>query len=352
MKNILQTTVVGSYPQPDWLVDKKMLLDAGPPRVWMHEVWRLKDPVFLEQAQDDATELAVRDMERAGLDIVSDGEVRRESYFNRFANSLDGLDVDNPGEMIGRDDKMKIVPRVVGEIRRSKPVQVRDVEVLRKMTTRPIKITIPGPFTMMRMAKDEYYNDRHALLLAYAKVVNEEIRDYKAAGCDVVQIDEPFLESFVEDAEKWGVEGINRSLDGIKGTTVIHLCFGYGAFVKREKPNAYHFLAPLNDCAATQISIEAAQPKLDPAQLKLLSKKEVMYGVIALNSEQVETPEIVAERLRAALKHASPEQIVVAPDCGMKYLSRDVAFAKLKAMVEGTEIVRAEITGTKRVASA
>ncbi len=193
MKNILQTTVVGSYPQPDWLVDKKMLLEAGPPRVWMHEVWRLKDPAFLEQAQDDATELAVRDMERAGLDIVSDGEVRRESYFNRFANSLGGLDVDNPGEMIGRDDKMKIVPRVVGEIKRTKPVQLRDVEVLRKMTTKPIKITIPGPFTMMRMAKDEYYNDRHALLLAYAKVVNEEIKDYKAAGCDVVQIDEPFL---------------------------------------------------------------------------------------------------------------------------------------------------------------
>ena len=351
MKNILQTTVVGSYPQPDWLVDKKMLLEAGPPRVWMHEVWRLKDPALLEQAQDDATELAVRDMERAGLDIVSDGEVRRESYFNRFANSLGGLDVDNPGEMIGRDDKMKIVPRVVGEIKRTKPVQLRDVEVLRKMTAKPIKITIPGPFTMMRMAKDEYYNDRHALLLAYAKVVNEEIRDYKAAGCDVVQIDEPFLESFVEDAEKWGVEGINRSLDGIKGTTVIHLCFGYGAFVKREKPNAYHFLAPLNDCAATQISIEAAQPRLDPAQLKLLSKKEVMYGVIALNSEQIETPQVVAERLRAALKHASPEQIVVAPDCGMKYMPRDVAFAKLKAMVEGTEIVRAEITGTKRAAT-
>jgi 5-methyltetrahydropteroyltriglutamate--homocysteine methyltransferase len=205
---------------------------------------------------------------------------------------------------------------------------------------------------MMRMAKDEYYNDRHALLLAYAKVVNEEIRDYKAAGCDVVQIDEPFLESFVEDAEKWGVEGINRSLDGIKGSTVIHICFGYGAFVKREKPNAYHFLAPLNECNATQISIEAAQPKLDPAQLKLLSKKEVMYGVIALNSEQIETPQIVAERLRAALKYATPERIVVAPDCGMKYLPRDVAFAKLKAMVEGAEIVRAEITGTKRTATA
>jgi 5-methyltetrahydropteroyltriglutamate--homocysteine methyltransferase len=347
MTNILQTTVVGSYPQPDWLVDKKMLLEAGPPRVWMHEVWRLKDPAFLEQAQDDATELAVRDMERVGLDIVSDGEVRRESYFNRFANSLGGLDVDNPGQMIGRDDKMKIVPRVVGEIKRTKPVQLRDVEVLRKMTTKPIKITIPGPFTMMRMAKDEYYNDRHALLLAYAKVVNEEIKDYKKAGCDVVQIDEPFLESFVEDAEKWGVEGINRSLEGVTGSTVIHLCFGYGAFVKREKPNAYHFLAPLNDCNATQISIEAAQPRLDPAQLKLLSKKEVMYGVIALNDQQIETPQIVADRLRAALKYASPEQIVVAPDCGMKYMPRDVAYAKLKAMVDGTAIVRAEITGKR-----
>jgi 5-methyltetrahydropteroyltriglutamate--homocysteine methyltransferase len=291
-------------------------------------------------------------MERAGLDIVSDGEVRRESYFNRFANSLDGLDIDNPGQMVGRDDQMKTVPRVVGEIKRTKPVQVRDVEVLRKLTDKPIKITIPGPFTMMRMAKDEYYHDRHALLLAYAKVVNEEIRDYKKAGCDVVQVDEPFLESFVEDAAKWGVEGINKSLEGIEGTTVVHLCFGYGAFVKREKPNAYHFLAPLNDCAATQISIEAAQPRLDPAQLNLLPKKQVMYGVIALNSPAVETPEIVADRLRAALKHASPDRIVVAPDCGMKYLPREVAFAKLKAMVDGADIVRAEITGTRRAASA
>lgn len=352
MTKVLQTTVVGSYPQPDWLVDKKMLLEAGPPRVWMHEVWRIKDPKFLEEAQDDATEMAVRDMERAGIDIVSDGEARRESYFNRFANSLDGLDVDNPGEMVGRDDKMKIVPRVVGEIRRTKPVQLRDVEVLRKLTDKPIKITVPGPFTMMRMAKDEYYNDRHALLLAYAKVVNEEIKDYKKAGCDVVQIDEPFLESFIEDANAWGVEGINKSLEGVSGTTVVHLCFGYGAFVKREKPNAYHYLAPLNDCIATQISIEAAQPRLDPSQLELLSKKQVMYGVVALNNALVETPEVVADRLRAALKHASPDRIVVAPDCGMKYLPREIAYAKLKAMVEGADIVRAEITGTKRVARA
>jgi len=344
MDTLMPATVVGSLPQPDWLVDKDLMLSNQPPRVRLKTIWRVPEP-YLEQAQDDATELAVRAQEAAGLDIVSDGEVRRESYFNRFANALDGIDIDNPAEIEGRHGTRQIVPRVVGEIRRTRPVQVRDVERLRAMSDRPIKITMPGPFTMMRLAKDEHYGDKEALVMAYAKAVNEEARELKAAGADVIQLDEPFVESFVDEAEAYAVEGINRSLEGIGGTTVIHVCFGYGHYVKIDKPNAYHFLAPLNDCAATQISIEAAQPRLDPAMLDLLPGKQVMYGVLDLKDHTVETPEIVAARIRQALGHIGPERLVIAPDCGMKYLPRAVAYGKLRAMVAGRDIVRKEIAG-------
>jgi 5-methyltetrahydropteroyltriglutamate--homocysteine methyltransferase len=344
MDALMPTTVVGSLPQPDWLVDKELMLQRQPPRVRLKAIWRVPEP-FLEQAQDDATILAVRAQEAAGLDIVSDGEIRRESYFNRFANALDGIDLDNPAEIEGRHGTRQIVPRVVGEIRRARPVQVRDVEQLRAASDRPIKITMPGPFTMMRLAKDEHYGDRRALLMAYAQAVNEEAHDLKRAGADVIQLDEPFVESFVEEAEAYAVDGINRSLAGVARTTVVHVCFGYGHYVKIDKPNAYHFLAPLNDCAATQVSIEAAQPRLDPAMLDLLPAKQVMYGVLDLKDHTVETPETVAARIRQALEHIAPERLVIAPDCGMKYLPREIAYGKLRAMVAGRDIVRAEITG-------
>jgi 5-methyltetrahydropteroyltriglutamate--homocysteine methyltransferase len=339
----LPTTIVGSLPQPDWLVDKEILLANKPPRVRLKTVWRVPEP-FLEEAQDDATAEAIHRQEMAGIDIVSDGEIRRESYFNRFANALGGIDIDNPAEVEGRNGTRQIVPRVVGEIRRSRPVQVHDVQHMRRLTRKPIKITMPGPFTMMRLAEDEYYGgDKHALLMAYARVVNEEARDLKAAGADVIQLDEPFVESFVEDAAKWAVEGIDRALEGIAGTTVVHVCFGYGHYVKVDKPNRYTFLAPLDACSATQISIEAAQPRLDPAMLDVLPSKQIMYGVLDLKDRTVETPEAVAERIRQALKHVPPERLVVAPDCGMKYLPRDVAYGKLAAMVAGRNIVRREL---------
>ena len=345
MDILMPTTVVGSLPQPDWLVDKQMMLSRQPPRVRLASVWRVAEP-YLEEAQDDATCLAVREQERAGIDIVSDGEIRRESYFNRFATALAGIDIDNPAEVEGRNKTRQIVPRVVGEISRSRPIQVRDVEHLRATTDHPIKITVPGPFTMMRLAKDEYYGgDKHALLMAYAGAVNEELRDLKAAGADIVQLDEPFVESFIAEAEEFAVMGIDRALEGIEGTTVVHVCFGYGHYVKVEKPNRYSFLAPLNDCRATQISIEAAQPRLDATMLDLMPDKEVMYGVLDLKDHTVETPEIVAARLRQALQNIEPSRLVVAPDCGMKYLPRDVAYAKLRAMVEGRDLVRAEIEG-------
>ena len=336
----IPTMLVGSYPQPDWLVDKTKLLASGPPRVQMREVWRIP-PSELEEAQDDATIVAIRDQERAGIDIISDGEIRRESYFNRFANALDGLDIDSPATVAGRTGKPTLVPRVIGEIRRARPVQVRDVEFLRSRTDQKIKITIPGAFTMAKLAKDEHYGDMEALIMAYARAVNEEIRDLKAAGADLIQIDEPYMQANAEEANRYGVAAIDRALEGIEGPTAVHLCFGY-AYVVKDKPSGYSFLPELNQCRADAISIEAAQPKLDPAILERLPDKEIIFGAIDLGSHEVETPELVAERLRGALAHIPPERLIAAPDCGMKYLPRSVAFGKAKALAEGAAIVRRE----------
>ncbi len=338
---LLPTTVVGSYPQPDWLVDRDNLRNRLPPRVRAREIWRVEER-FLEQAQDDATLLAIRDMERAGVDIISDGEIRRESYSNRFATALEGVDVQNPGTAIDRTGHPNPVPRITGPIRRSRPVEVRDVEFLRANTDHPIKITVAGPFTMAQQAQDDYYKDEREAAFAYADAVNEEIRDLFAAGADVVQIDEPYMAARPEKARAYGVEVINRALAGIAGTTALHMCFGYAAIV-HNRPNEYTFLPELADSIVQQISIEAAQPNLDLSVLERLPGKTIILGVLNLGDMTVETPEIVADRIRAALKHVPAERIVIAPDCDMKYLPRDVAFAKLRAMVEGAKLVRAEL---------
>jgi 5-methyltetrahydropteroyltriglutamate--homocysteine methyltransferase len=340
LETLIPTTVVGSYPQPGWLVDRAQL-GSKVPRVRMPELWRVERR-FLEEAQDDATLLAIRDMERAGIDIVTDGEMRRESYSNRFATALEGIDIDNPGSTINRSGVPIPVPRVAGPIRRRGPVEVRDVEFLRKSTSKRIKITLPGPFTMAQQAQDDYYKDEEALALAFAAAVNEELKDLKAAGADVVQIDEPWLQARPERAARYGVKAINRALAGVPGTTVVHLCFGYAAAVK-DKPTGYSFLPQLEATSAAQISIEAAQPRLDLGVLGGFSKT-LMVGVIDLGSERVETPQEVAARIRAALKHVPAERLVVAPDCGMKYLTREAAFGKLKALAEGAAIVRREVT--------
>jgi 5-methyltetrahydropteroyltriglutamate--homocysteine methyltransferase len=338
---LLPTTVVGSYPQPDWLVDRENLRNRLPPRVRAREMWRV-DERFLEQAQDDATLLAIRDMERAGVDIISDGEIRRESYSNRFATNLEGVDVDNPGTAIDRTGHPNPVPRITGPIRRPRPVEVRDVEFLRANTDRRIKITVAGPFTMAQQAQNDHYPDDREAALGYADAVNQEIRDLFAAGADVVQIDEPYMAARPETARKYGVEVVNRALQGIEGTTALHMCFGYAAIV-HQRPNEYAYLTELADSAVQQISIEAAQPNLDLSVLGRLPGKTIILGTLNLGDMTVETPEIVADRIRAALKHVPAERLVVAPDCGMKYLPRDVAFAKLRAMVEGTKLVRAEL---------
>jgi len=338
----LLTTVVGSYPQPAWLIDRAKL-GSKVPRVRAPEIWRIA-PEHLEEAQDDATLLAIRDMERAGIDIITDGEMRRESYSNRFATALDGVDIVNPGTTINRSGARAVVPRITGPIRRRGPVEVRDVQFLRANSATPIKITVPGPFTMTQQAQDDYYKDEEALAMAYAAAVNEELKDLKRAGADIVQLDEPWLQARAERAARYGVAAINRALDGIPGTTVVHLCFGYAAAVK-DKPSGYSFLGQLAETRASQISIEAAQPRLDLGVLRELAPKSVMVGVIDLGTTAIETPELVAERIRAALKYIAPDKLVAAPDCGMKYLERDVAFGKLAALARGAAMVRKEIAG-------
>ena len=339
---LLPTTVVGSYPPPEWLVDRERLTKAVA-RNKDAALWRVP-PELLAGAQDDATRLAVGDMEEAGIDIVTDGEIRRESYGTRFALSLDGIDSDNPGEVPGRSGKPTLVPRITGPINRRTAAEVRDAEFLRGITRRGTKITLPGPFTLMRQMKDEHYGDPEAVAMAIAEAINGELKDIKAAGIDVVQLDEPWMQSWPGDAGSFGLRAINRALEGIEGQTVVHVCFGY-AHVMPDKPKglAYAFLPEFEGCIAKQISIETAQPQLDLAVLKELPSKTIMLGVLDLGTQAVETPELVAARIEAAFAYVPPERLVPAPDCGMKYMRRDVAFGKLKALAAGAAIVRAKL---------
>ena len=339
-EKLLPATIVGSYPQPDWLIDRERLSKMVP-RVPEKSLWRIPE-AYLEEAQDDATLLAIRDQERAGLDIVSDGETRRESYFNRFANALGGIDLAHPGEALSRTGRATLVPRVTGPIRRLRPVEVRDVKFLRAHTARKIKMTVPGPFTMAQLAQDDHYGDERALALAYAAAVNEEIRDLFAAGADLVQVDEPYLQAQPEKARRYGLEALNRALDGVGGQTCVHICFGYPHLVK-ERPSGYSFLPELAETPCDQISIETAQAGLDCSVLREIPGKTFLVGVLDLSGPEVETPETVAGRIRRALEHVAPERVIVAPDCGMKYLPREAAFGKLCAMVAGAALVRAEL---------
>jgi 5-methyltetrahydropteroyltriglutamate--homocysteine methyltransferase len=341
--HLIPTTVVGSYPQPDWLVDRSALEHHGVPRVSAHDIWRIPEP-WLEQAQNDATILAIRDMERAGIDIISDGEIRRESYSNYFGLALDGLDRLNIGSVIGANGRATPVPRVTSRIRRTGPVERRDAEFLVAHAAHATKITLPGPFTLSQQAQNEFYTDEAEFAMDLAVAVNEELRELKATGVDVVQLDEPWVRAAPDKAARYGVAAINRALEGIPGPTIVHICLGYGHLV-RNKPSGYAFLPQLADSIATQISIEAAQPRLDLGVLQELSEKTILLGVLDLGDRTVETAAMVAERLRAGLKHIAPERLVAAPDCGMKYLPRDIAFGKLCAMVEGAANVRRELAG-------
>ena len=337
---LFPTTLVGSYPQPDWLIDRAGLAGRFPPRVRARELWRVAEP-WLAQAQDDATRLAIGAQEAAGLDIVTDGEIRRESYSNRFATALAGVDIDNPGTALDRSGHPNPVPRIVGPVRRQHAVEVEDVRFLRAHTRRPIKITVPGPFTMAQQAQNDYYPSEEAAAMDYAVAVNEEIRDLFAAGADVVQVDEPYMQARPEKARQFGLRALNRALDGITGTTAVHICFGYAAII-HQRPSGYSFLPELAGCPVDQVSIETAQAKLDCAVLATLPGKTILLGCLDLNDMQVEAPETIVARVERALPYVPAERIVLAPDCGMKYLPRDVAFGKMAAMVEAARRLRAK----------
>ncbi len=338
---LLPTSLVGSMPQPEWLIDRKKLAGRFPPRTRAKELWRIA-PEWLEAAQDDATLLAIQEQERAGLDIITDGEIRRESYSNRFATALEGVDLDNPGTALDRSGHPNPVPRITGKIRRKHAVEVRDLKFLRANTSKKVKITVPGPFTMSQQAQNDFYKDEEEMALDYAIAVNAEIQDLFAAGADVVQIDEPYLQARPDKARKYGLKALTRALEGITQTTAVHLCFGYAAII-HERPSGYNFLPELAVCPVKQISIETAQSSLDCSVLEKLPGKTIILGVLDLSKMEVETPETVAERIRRALPYIRPQQIILAPDCGLKYLPRDVAFGKMRAMVEGAKIVRQEL---------
>jgi 5-methyltetrahydropteroyltriglutamate--homocysteine methyltransferase len=337
---LFPTTIVGSFPQPDWLIDRQKLAGRFPPRVRARELWRVAPP-YLEEAWNDATLLAIRAQEEAGLDIVSDGEIRRESYSNRFATALDGVDLDNPGTGLDRSGHPNPVPRITGKIRRRHAVEVEDMLFLRRHTDRKTKITVPGPFTMLQQAQNDFYASEEEAAMDYAAAVNAEIRDLFAAGADVVQIDEPYMQARPEKARKYGLAALNRALDGITGTTAVHICFGYAAII-HERPTGYSFLPELAQCGCKQVSIETAQSHLDCSVLEQLKEKQVMVGCIDLSDMAVESPETIAARVRRALPYVARERVILAPDCGMKYLPREVAQGKLKAMVEAAKILRAE----------
>src|SRR5580658_6436019 len=339
---LFPTTLVGSYPQPEWLIDRRRLAGRFPPRVRALELWRVPAP-YLAEAQEDATIMAIKAQEEAGLDIITDGEIRRESYSNRFATALDGVDLDNPGTALDRSGHPNPVPRVVGPIRRRNAVGVRDLEFLRRHTQRHVKVTVPGPFTMAQQAQiDHYGGSRQLAAMDYAAAVNAEIRDLFSAGADIVQVDEPYMQARPEEARQYGLAALNRALEGITGTTAVHICFGYAAII-HVRPSGYSFLPELADCRCRQISIETAQSNLDCAVLKSLPGKKIILGVIDLSDHTVESPELVASRIARALPFVDRDNLLVAPDCGMKYLPREVAFGKLQAMVAGAKMVRVEL---------
>jgi 5-methyltetrahydropteroyltriglutamate--homocysteine methyltransferase len=341
---LLPTMLVGSYAQPEWLIDRAKLAGRFPPRVRARELWRV-DEAYLEEAQDDATLLAIRAQEDAGLDVITDGEMRRESYSNRFATALAGVDIDNPGTALDRSGHPNPVPRIVGPIHRERPVEVDDVRFLRRHTDRPIKMTVPGPFTMTQQAQNDHYPDEESAALAYAAAVNEEIRDLFDAGADMVQIDEPYLQARPEKAREYGVAALERALEGIDGMTAVHICFGYAAII-HDRPSGYSFLPEMAGCSCDAVSIETAQSNLDCSVLAELPGKKIILGVLDLGDHTVETADVVAERIRRALSHVPAENLIPAPDCGMKYLPRDVAFGKMRALADGTRAVREEIGAT------
>ncbi len=341
---LFPTTIVGSYPQPDWLIDRVKLAGRFPPRVRAKELWRVEEP-YLKQAMEDATILAIKAQEDAGLDIITDGEIRRESYSNRIATALEGIDIDNPGVGLDRSGHPNPVPRIVGKIKRVHPIELEDLLFLKANTRKKIKITVPGPFTMLQQAQNDFYATEEEAAMDYAAALNEEIKDLFAHGADVVQVDEPYMQARPEKAKQYGIQALNRALLDVGGTTAVHICFGYAAVI-HVRPEGYSFLPELSACSCSQISIETAQSNLDCSVLQQLPNKKIMLGCIDLSDMNIESPVLIASRVKKALKFVAADNIILAPDCGMKYLPKEVANGKLKAMVQAAQILRSEITST------
>jgi 5-methyltetrahydropteroyltriglutamate--homocysteine methyltransferase len=346
---LLQTTIAGSLPKPAWL--------AQPNQLWAP--WLL-DGAALEEAKRDATRLAIRDQELAGIDIVTDGEQSRRHFVTGYLEHLKGIDFKHLVTMYIRKRYDAKVPQVVGPVTRPRPVHTDDVRLLRAATSHPIKYTLPGPMTIIDTLADRYYKDRARLAMAFAKILNKEARELAALGADVIQFDEPAfnVDAYRDDVRDWGIDALERAAEGVQCKTAVHICYGYGikANVDWKKTlgsqwRQYESTFPLlARSSIDQVSLECRNSKVPLELIGLLKGKDVMVGAIDVATEKVETPADVARTIRAALKFVAPDKLYPCTNCGMVPLPRAVALGKLKALAAGAALVRAELTksGSRR----
>lgn len=338
---MLETMIVGSLPRPSWLAE---------PFDFMTE-WRLPDEL-LKEGQDDGVLLAIDDQREAGLDILTDGEQRRRHYVWTFCEGLTGIDVDRRKEMPMRGGRYhRLAPVVTGPVRRPGPVMVEALTFLKAHTTAPVKVTLPSPMTLVDSLVDEHYGDRKALAFELAKALNEEACALTEAGCDIVQFDEPCFNIYLDEVEEWGIPALEEAVKGVRAKTAVHICYGYGVghWVEWKAQNTdwtqyQHVLPLLRTTTIDQISVECAASAVDPSVLALAKGKDVMVGVIDCGTEDVETPDTVAARIRTALQYVTPDQLFPSTDCGLMPRSRSAARAKMNALAAGARIVRAELS--------
>lgn len=305
----------------------------------------------MPEAQDDATIVAIREQERAGLDIVSDGEQRREHYIRHVIRGFEGFDFANLAEKQTRGGRYTVeVPRITGPVRRTAPLLAHDAEVLQTYATRRTKITLPGPLTIMDTSYDDYYGDRKALAFDLAAALNAEARDLATAGVDLIQIDEPTFNIYLDDVAEFGIAALDRIAAGVTAEMGVHICYGYGSpnVLNWKRSNTdwgqyRHTLPLLAQSKIENLALEFAAPNLDPSILELVGDKKVSMGVIDVSYDVLETADDVANRLRRALEFISPDRLLASTDCGMVPIERARAYEKLRVLVEGTQIIRREL---------
>jgi 5-methyltetrahydropteroyltriglutamate--homocysteine methyltransferase len=345
---MLTTTIAGSLPKPSWL--------AKPGVLWAP--WSLSD-ASLAEGKRDAVRLALREQEEAGIDIVTDGEQSRQHFVHGFLEAIEGVDFTRRVTIGIRADRYKAeVPTVTSSIARRRPVHADEVKFARAHTTRKLKFTVPGPMTIVDTLADEFYRDRRRLAMEFARVINEEARELVALGLDVLQLDEPAFNVYMDDARSWGIEAIHRAIDGLSCKTAVHICYGYGIKANvdwkstlgaewRQYEQTFPALAASR---IDQVSIECANSKVPLALLGLLRGKDVMVGVIDVATDAIETPAQVAATIRSVLPFVPPERLYPCTNCGMVPLGRDVAMDKLRALAAGAALVRGEL-GARVVSS-